>query len=69
MKNADTNELPRGLLRPHEAAVYLGCSADYLHRLRKRGEGPPVVRLSAAWIAYRKADLDSWVDTHVEAPA
>jgi predicted DNA-binding transcriptional regulator AlpA len=69
MKNADTSELPRGLLRPHEAAIYLGCSASYLTQLRKRGDGPPIVRLSAAWVAYRKADLDSWIDAHVEARA
>lgn len=51
-------------LNQREAASYLRLGETTLEKLRLSGRGPryskPLKR-----ILYRKADLDSWVDSHI----
>jgi predicted DNA-binding transcriptional regulator AlpA len=49
------------LLRPPEAAPYIGLSVSTLAKQRLRGDGPKFVRLSPRAIGYLQADLDEWV--------
>jgi predicted DNA-binding transcriptional regulator AlpA len=49
------------LLRPPEAAVYIGLAKSTLAKQRLRGDGPKFVRLSARAIGYLQADLDAWL--------
>jgi predicted DNA-binding transcriptional regulator AlpA len=49
------------LLRPPEAAPYIGLSVSTLAKQRLRGDGPKFVRLSARAIGYLPADLDGWL--------
>lgn len=53
------------LLRRPDAAKYLGMSKQFLDRAACIGEGPPMVRLSAKAVAYRKCDLDSWIESRI----
>ncbi|WP_411572525.1 helix-turn-helix transcriptional regulator [Tropicimonas sp. TH_r6] len=54
--NAETD-----LLTPAMAAERVGISASTLKRMRLRGEGPRVLRLTARTIRYRRTDLDTWL--------
>jgi predicted DNA-binding transcriptional regulator AlpA len=49
------------LLRPPEAAPYIGLSVSTLAKQRLRGDGPKFVRLSPRAIGYLQADLDEWL--------
>lgn len=49
------------LMRPPNAAKYLGLSASTLAKQRLRGDGPKFVRLSARAIGYLQTDLNSWL--------
>jgi predicted DNA-binding transcriptional regulator AlpA len=42
-----------------DAAVYLGCSTAWLVALRRRGDGPPIVRLGRN-VKYPRPELESW---------
>ncbi|NNM56301.1 AlpA family transcriptional regulator [Acidocella sp.] len=53
------------LLRRPEAAKYIGLSKQFLDRAACVGNGPPMVRLSAKAIGYRKCDLDSWIESRI----
>jgi predicted DNA-binding transcriptional regulator AlpA len=48
------------LLNEDEAAARLGLTASDLYQRRRRGDGPPFVRLKNR-IFYASADLDGWV--------
>jgi hypothetical protein len=48
------------LLNEDEAAAQLGLTASDLYHRRRRGDGPPFVRLKNR-IFYVTADLDGWV--------
>jgi hypothetical protein len=65
----DDTPIGRAVFREHVAAHYLSCSEEQLAKLRKLREGPPFVRLSDRLIGYRKADLDDWLSSRVQAPA
>ncbi|MBD0021937.1 helix-turn-helix domain-containing protein [Gordonia pseudamarae] len=57
------------LLTERQAADLLGIHKDTLRVWRYRGRGPAHVRLgtsTAAGIRYRRADLDTWIDQHVQ---
>ena len=62
---------PRRALRTTEAARYLGISASLLRKMRSRGvddplgAGPEFIRLSPSLIVYDIANLDSWLDSHI----
>jgi len=49
------------LMTTDEVAAYLNLNSSYLAKLRKAGEGPDYVRLTAGSIRYRKEDVDNFV--------
>lgn len=53
------------LMRTQAAADYLGVSASYLQKLRCVGGGPQFVKPTRKLVAYRKEDLDTWLENHV----
>ena len=50
------------VLRTQPAAEYLGVSASWLEKLRRRGAGPRFIRLGSRAIGYDLRDLDRWLD-------
>jgi predicted DNA-binding transcriptional regulator AlpA len=54
----------RALMRTPEAADYLGMSESWLNKTRVTGNGPKYVKLSRA-VAYRRSDLDSFLNQRV----
>ena len=48
------------LLRPREAAAFLGFTTRALEAWRQRGGGPRFVRVSSRAIRYRRKDLQAW---------
>lgn len=55
------------LLPTREAAALLGFSVTYMRKLRAIGKGPPFVRLSSRYVAYRVVDLKAWVHAHTRS--
>lgn len=51
---------PDSLLREEEAAAFLNCTPRALQAWRKRGDGPPYIRLGSRSIRYRRRDLLTW---------
>jgi predicted DNA-binding transcriptional regulator AlpA len=51
------------LLSNNEAAAYLGLSHRTLPGLRRRGDGPPYVKLGGRKVGYLKSDLDAWLES------
>lgn len=49
------------LLRPDDAARFLGVEPRTLETWRYRGGGPVFVRISASCVRYDIADLDNWI--------
>jgi predicted DNA-binding transcriptional regulator AlpA len=49
-------------------AEYLHMSPKGLRNLRYRGDAPPAVKVGAL-VRYRKADVDRWLDDHIDVPA
>lgn len=47
-----------------EAAEYTGVSERSLRRLRKQGNGPRFIRVSARKFVYDSIDLDSWMNSN-----
>ena len=61
--NSNTGEI----FRPPQAAEYLGISESKLAKLRmkaNRADGPRFSKI-AGCIIYRRANLDTWVDSNV----
>lgn len=53
------------ILRTKAAARYLGCSHQWLIKARARGDGPPYLRLGNTIVAYRREDLDRYLEKRV----
>ena len=51
------------LLVPSEAAVFLKLSLSWLAKARKRGDGPPYIKLGKS-IRYSEAALLQWLKSH-----
>ena len=49
------------LLKPQEAAAYLGLTPRFLEMRRFNGNGPPYIRISSRCVRYQKSDLQAWV--------
>ena len=49
------------LIKPIDAANYLGLSASWLAKLRLTGEGPPYLKVGRQ-VRYRLADLLRWAE-------
>ena len=43
----------------------MAISKSRLTQLRMTGEGPPFIKIAARAVAYRKSDLDAWLDNRV----
>jgi predicted DNA-binding transcriptional regulator AlpA len=56
-------------LTPGQASKYLGVSEAALRLWRSRGEGPRHFRAGEKLIRYRRADLDSWIETRLSEPS
>jgi predicted DNA-binding transcriptional regulator AlpA len=52
-------------LTPRQAAKYVGVSEAALRLWRTRGEGPRHFRAGEKLIRYRRADLDSWIESRL----
>jgi predicted DNA-binding transcriptional regulator AlpA len=52
-------------LRSPEAARYLGISESTLNKTRLTGNGPPFVKVTPRAVAYRKSDLDAWLEARL----
>jgi predicted DNA-binding transcriptional regulator AlpA len=53
-------------MRTPEAARYVALSESSLTKMRlSGGDGPPFVKVGPRAVAYRKADLDAWLETRV----
>jgi predicted DNA-binding transcriptional regulator AlpA len=57
MSNVD-----RRVLRPPDAATYLGLAAGTLAKMRVRGQGPRFIRLGSRLVGYDLHDLDEWIE-------
>lgn len=53
--------------RGRGAAQYLGMSVAWLRKARQDKAGPPYVRVGRT-IIYRKADLDEFMERHLQLP-
>lgn len=49
------------VLKPSEAAAFLGVSTDMLQRWRISGGGPAFITWGRRTVRYRMADLKAWV--------
>ena len=49
------------VLRTPEASKYLGLAVSTLEKMRLTGAGPRFLRLGLRAIAYRREDLDAWL--------
>ena len=52
-------------MRTPEAAKYVALAASTLTKMRLTGDGPPFVKVGPRAIAYRKADVDAWLEARV----
>lgn len=52
------------MLNTREAADYVRLGKPTMERFRISGEGPVFVKLGGA-VRYRRADLDSWIETRL----
>ena len=68
-RSTDMPASPRRILRRKEAAAYLGLAPSSLANMAVRGEGPPILRLSARAVGYEIAQLDLWLEGRRNRPA
>jgi excisionase family DNA binding protein len=52
-------------LRTPEAAKYVALSQSTLTKMRLSGEGPAFVKVGPRAVAYRRSDLDAWLEARV----
>jgi len=52
-------------MRTPEAANYVALAESTLTKMRLTGDGPLFVKVGPRAVAYRKADLDAWLDARV----
>ena len=53
---------PRRLLRIHDVTATTGLSRSTIYRQMKAGTFPAQVRASARVVAWRREDIDTWLD-------
>jgi excisionase family DNA binding protein len=56
-------------LTPKQAAKYVGISEAALRLWRSEGKGPRHFKAGEKLVRYRRADLDSWIEARLSAPA
>ena len=52
-----------------QAAKYIGISEAALRLWRSEGRGPRYFKAGEKLVRYRRADLDSWIEARLSAPA
>jgi predicted DNA-binding transcriptional regulator AlpA len=52
-------------MRTPEAAAYLALAESTLTKMRLTGDGPSFCKVGPRAVAYRKADLDAWLEARV----
>ena len=62
MPSDTRSEIQAEVLRPREAARYVGLSRPTIDRWRKAGKFPKALQLGAQAIGWRRSDLDKWLD-------
>lgn len=60
MQQADPT---RFVVRFPDVARELGVSPTTLRQMCRKGEGPPLLRLSERCFGVRRGELDAWVET------
>ena len=55
-------------MRTPDAARYVALSESTLTKMRLTGDGPPFVKVGPRAVAYRKADIDAWLEARVRRP-
>lgn len=63
---AATTPNPSRLLTRSEVADVFGVSNRWLELAACRGEGPPMVRISAKMVPYRFTDVEEWIASRVD---
>jgi excisionase family DNA binding protein len=56
---------PQNTLTSRQAAKYVGVSDAALRLWRSEGRGPRFFRAGEKLIRYRRADLDSWIESRL----
>ena len=49
------------LMRPAEAAAFLGLAPRTVDKMRQQGGGPRYVVISSRCIRYRRCDVEDWI--------
>lgn len=49
------------LMTPKQVAKYLSVGVGAVHALRRRGDGPPCVRVNHHTYVYRRSDVEIWL--------
>ena len=57
----EPEEAPLRLLDTAAAAELLGLTPRALEERRRRGDGPPYIRLGRTCVRYRLSDLEEWL--------
>lgn len=69
----NTNNWPDGpstrLLTRTEVAEVYGLSKRWLEVAATKGQGPPMVRISARMVRYRACDIEAWIEARVTSGA
>ncbi len=60
---AEVKNTKEPLLRPDDAALYLGFGSGWLAKLRMGSRGPRFIKLGRR-IRYTRSDLDQWVEAN-----
>ena len=55
------------LLTTVEAAGLLRCSCNTLTRWRRKGTGPPFIKVGELRYLYRRADIEAWLNDRTTA--
>lgn len=60
-----TDHVGPTLLTTEQAGDVLGLTRRALEERRRRGSGPPYVRVGATTVRYRLSDLETWIEERV----
>jgi predicted DNA-binding transcriptional regulator AlpA len=52
-------------MRTPAASRYVALSESTLTKMRLTGDGPPFVKVGPRAVAYRRADLDAWLESRL----
>lgn len=61
----EDEQMVEACMRTPEAARYLGISQSTLNKTRLTGDGPHFVKVTPRAVAYRKVDLDAWLEARL----